>query len=57
MNLGAEGPSRVPPLWPFLLLCGVTAIVIDLGSIHRHHHGDSLVPVLVSLYRWTPFYW
>jgi hypothetical protein len=30
---------------------------IDLGWFHRYNHSDSLIPVLVSLYRWTPFYW
>jgi hypothetical protein len=46
-----------PPLWPFLLLCAATAIWIDLGTIHRQHQADSIVPILTSLYHWTPFYW
>jgi hypothetical protein len=29
----------------------------DLGSLHTLEHGDSLVPVLVALQRWTPMYW
>lgn len=33
------------------------AALIDLGGLHRLEDGDSLVPVLVSLQRWTPFYW
>jgi hypothetical protein len=33
------------------------AILVTLGRLHRLEHGDSLVPVLVSLQRWTPFYW
>ena len=33
------------------------AVLVDLGAFHRLEHGDSLVPVLVSLLRWTPFYW
>jgi len=33
------------------------AALLDLGAFHRLEHGDSLVPVLVSLQRWTPFYW
>jgi hypothetical protein len=32
-------------------------VAIDLGRFHRYNCSDSLVPVLVSLYRWTPFYW
>ncbi len=33
------------------------AAIADLGSLHRLEHGDSILPVLVSLQRWTPFYW
>ncbi len=32
-------------------------MLVDLGSFHRLEYADSLVPVLVSLQRWTPFYW
>lgn len=46
-----------PPLWPCLLLCAAAALWIDFGSLHRWHHSDSLLPALISLYRWTPFYW
>jgi hypothetical protein len=35
----------------------VLALWIDLGGFHRHNNSDSLLPVLVSLYRWTPFFW
>ncbi len=35
----------------------VAAALVDLGSMHRLEHGDSILPVLVSLQRWTPFYW
>lgn len=45
------------PLWPYLLLCAATALWIDLGTIHRQHHADSIVPILTSLYHWTPYYW
>jgi hypothetical protein len=47
----------LPPLWPWLILCGVMALWIDLGEYHRYHTSDSIVPVLVSLYKWTPYYW
>jgi hypothetical protein len=30
---------------------------IDLGPIHWFHHADSLLPVLASCYKWTPFFW
>ena len=35
----------------------LAAALVDLGSFHALEHGDSIVPVLVSLQRWTPFYW
>lgn len=35
----------------------VVAIVVALGPVHRLDNADSLVPVLLSLYHWTPFFW
>ncbi|HSN93235.1 MAG TPA: hypothetical protein VLS93_18540, partial [Anaeromyxobacteraceae bacterium] len=35
----------------------LAALLVDLGRFHRLEHGDSIVPVLVALQRWTPFYW
>ena len=35
----------------------LAALWIDFGAFHRLHNSDSIVPVLVSLFRWTPFYW
>lgn len=49
--------GQLPKLWPSLALCALAALWIDLTGIHAEQHADSLVPVLVSLYRWTPFYW
>ncbi len=43
--------------WPLLAALVAAAALLDLGSIHRLEHGDSIVPVLVSLQRWTPLYW
>ena len=40
----------------FVALAAAAALV-DLGGLHRLENGDSLVPVLVSLQRFTPFYW
>lgn len=55
---GPEGAAGRPPaVWPFLLLCAVAAAVIDLGHLHDAHTSDSLLPVLVSLQHWTPFFW
>lgn len=50
-------------LWPWhrtavlLAALAAAAFLVDLGSFHALEHGDSIVPVLVSLQRWTPFYW
>jgi hypothetical protein len=44
-------------LWPYLALCAGVALVVTLGDFHRGHQGDTLLPVLVSLQRWTPFFW
>ncbi|MGD0842056.1 MAG: hypothetical protein ABSA32_12940 [Candidatus Acidiferrales bacterium] len=41
----------------FWAAAAVAAVCIDFGAFHRLHNSDSIVPVLVSLYRWTPFYW
>lgn len=35
----------------------LAAALVDLGTFHRLEDADSIVPVLVSLQRWTPFYW
>ncbi len=40
-----------------LLVSAGLALWLDLSPIHAHHNGDSFVPVLSSLYRWTPFFW
>ncbi|MDB5312439.1 MAG: Neutral/alkaline non-lysosomal ceramidase [Gemmataceae bacterium] len=50
-------PTRTPAGWPFALACLVAALCVDLSGFHERHHGDSLVPVMVSLYKWEPFYW
>jgi hypothetical protein len=44
---------------PVLLFAtvAIAALLVDLGDLHRLEHADSLVPVLVSLQRFTPFYW
>lgn len=52
-----DSRSTVPSLAPFLLLCGLTAAWIDLAGIHRQHQADSLIPILTSLYQWTPYFW
>jgi hypothetical protein len=52
-----DGPTALPPLWPYLLSCAAAALWVDLGTIHRDQHSDSILNVLVSLYSWTPFVW
>jgi hypothetical protein len=47
----------VPPLWPYLVLCGVLALWVDFTDYHEQNTSDSIVPVLVSLYKWTPYFW
>jgi hypothetical protein len=56
MKTNGERPA-LPPLWPYLVLCGVLALWISGSDYHRDNTSDSLVPVLSSLYKWTPFYW
>jgi hypothetical protein len=38
-------------------LIGLTAVWVSLGSLQHFQNADSIVPVLVSLQHWTPFYW
>lgn len=40
-----------------LAALAAAAALLDLGGLHRLEDGDSIVPVLVALQRWTPFYW
>jgi hypothetical protein len=53
----ADDAPRPPPVWPALAACAVAAAWIDLGGIQSLQYGDSVVPSLVSLLHWTPFYW
>jgi hypothetical protein len=41
----------------FWASAALAALCIDFGAFHRLHDSDSIVPVMVSLTRWTPFYW
>lgn len=38
-------------------LIALTAMWMSLGSLQHFQNADSIVPVLVSLQHWTPFYW
>jgi hypothetical protein len=57
MNGDSDPGQRPAALWPYLLACALAACWLDFAGAHRTHSSDSLIPVLVSLYRWTPFYW
>lgn len=54
-----SGTGRPPShqLGIVLALTALLALWIDLSVIHRYHNSDSLIPVMMSLVRWTPFYW
>src|SRR4051794_37596076 len=40
-----------------VLLASSVAVVIGLGRFHERHNADSLLPILVSLQHWTPYFW
>lgn len=40
-----------------LALTALLAVWADLSPIHGFHNSDSLIPILMGLDRWTPFYW
>jgi hypothetical protein len=40
-----------------IAVAGATAAWMNVGTLHSFHHADSLIPVLVSTQRWTPFFW
>ena len=56
MNSPRALPSRRAWTWT-LLLVALLATWIDLGRVHAFQGADSFIPILVSLQRWTPFFW
>ena len=52
--LGREGIAWLAAV---TVLAALLAGWMDLSPLHRYHNSDSLIPVLVSLDRWTPFFW
>jgi len=36
---------------------GVALLAPNLSAIHRFNNAESLIPIFLSLDRWTPFYW
>jgi hypothetical protein len=49
--------TSLPSLWWFGLLCTGLAVLVSLGSIHKYHNSDSLIPILESVYCWKPYFW
>jgi hypothetical protein len=50
--------ARVPLMWlAVALVAGGIALCMGLGTLHDGNNADSLLMVLVSTQRWTPFYW
>jgi hypothetical protein len=47
---------RQPWIWVAVLVMSIAAW-IDGGRFHDGQGSDSLIPVLVSLQHWTPFFW
>ena len=45
------------PALAILAVVVLSAVWIDLTPIHRFHQTDSLLPVLASCIKWTPFFW
>jgi hypothetical protein len=59
-NATSASSSDSSDRWRFgsaLLITALMATWITFSSIHRYHTADTLLPVLVSLLKWTPFYW
>jgi hypothetical protein len=47
----------VNPWIPLLVLISAIATAMSLGRLHELQNADSIVPILLSLQRWTPFFW
>jgi hypothetical protein len=50
----------MPERHPWLVVAIVVSTIaawMGLGALHDFQHADSLIPVLVSTLRWTPFFW
>lgn len=47
---------RHPWVVVLIVIAGLAAWM-GLGTLHDFQHADSLLPVLVSTQRWTPFFW
>lgn len=56
-RLVAQWTIRGHPWVVVMIVIGSLAAWMDLGTLHDFDNADSLLPVLVSTQRWTPFFW
>jgi hypothetical protein len=49
--------ASVIPTALAIVAFAISAVWINLGTFHRLENGDSVLPILMSLYRWSPFLW
>jgi hypothetical protein len=57
-GLPLKKEEPLPPVWPYLLISAALALWVALSfPFNLWHNSDALVPVLVSLLAWTPYYW
>jgi hypothetical protein len=54
---GAPGGSVRQPWRVVTIVTAALACWMGLGSLHDLQHADSLLTVLISTQRWTPFFW
>ncbi len=54
---GRGDRARAAAALAILAVMVFSAVWIDLTPIHRFHQTDSLLPVLASCIKWTPFFW
>lgn len=56
MGTSVPNGRRGVQAWLVAAVAAASAVVA-VGDLHRHHTGDSIVFVLASLYKWTPYFW
>jgi hypothetical protein len=57
MWLPGRNKSPIDVWLALVLATGLAGVLIDLGRFHHAVHADGLLPVLMSLQKWTPFLW
>jgi hypothetical protein len=56
-SVSSSDSSDLRRFWSALVITALMATWITFSSIHRYQTADTLLPVLVSVLKWTPFYW